>query len=102
MNAMFFGLAFLAALNPKLFAVDLLLMESQRPRLMFLCFLAGGLGMCLTVGLLAVSVGGDGGAGGAGASASAGLDLALGVLLLAVGAAGRNGSWLSPGSGLPC
>jgi hypothetical protein len=41
MDARFFVLAFLAALNPKLFAVDLLLMESRRPRLMFLCFLAG-------------------------------------------------------------
>jgi hypothetical protein len=72
MNTRFFVLAFLAALNPKLFAVDLLLMESQRPRLMFLCFLAGGLGMCLTVGLLAVSAGGDGGALSAEAAASAG------------------------------
>ena len=47
MNATFFALAFLAALNPKLFAVDLLFVESQRPRLMFLCFLLGGLTMCL-------------------------------------------------------
>jgi hypothetical protein len=86
MDARFFALAFLAALNPKLFAVDLLLMESRRPRLMFLCFLAGGLSMCLTVGLLAVSAGGDGGALSAEAAASAGLDLALGVVLLAVGA----------------
>src|SRR6266581_2400732 len=88
MTARFFALAFLAALNPKLFAVDLLLMESQRPRLMFLCFLAGGLSMCLTVGLLAVSAeGGDGGGAlSAEAAASAGLDLAVGVLLLAIGA----------------
>ncbi len=34
MSATFFALAFLAALNPKLFAVDLLLMENARPRLM--------------------------------------------------------------------
>jgi Sap, sulfolipid-1-addressing protein len=86
MDARFFGLAFLAALNPKLFAVDLLLMESRRPRLMFLCFLAGGLSMCLAVGLLAVSAGGGDGALSAEASASAGLDLAVGLLLLAVGA----------------
>jgi hypothetical protein len=33
MNAAFFGLAVLAALNPKLFAVDLLLVENARPRL---------------------------------------------------------------------
>ena len=53
---------------------------------MFLCFLAGGLSMCLTVGLLAVSAGGDGGALSAEGAASAGLDLAVGVLLLVIGA----------------
>jgi hypothetical protein len=85
MDAMFLALAFLAALNPKLFAVDLLLMESRRPYLMFSCFLAGGLSMCLTVGLLAVSAGGDGNELSAEAAASAGLDLALGLLLLVIG-----------------
>jgi hypothetical protein len=34
MSAAFIGLAFLAALNPKLLAVDLLFMDSLRPRLM--------------------------------------------------------------------
>jgi hypothetical protein len=42
MNAAFFGLAFLAALNPKFLGLDLLLMQDARPRLMFLCFLLGG------------------------------------------------------------
>ncbi len=127
MNAAFIGLAVLAALNPKLLAVDLLLIENARPRLMFACFLIGGLGMSLTVGLLdvfvlqadAVSTQG---------SASAGLDLALGIPLVAIGAlvaagrlhgrrrapprpqtpsrrkrtAGRSGSWASPGSASPC
>jgi hypothetical protein len=37
MNAEFFALAFTAALNPKLLAVDLLLIENRRPRAMFLC-----------------------------------------------------------------
>jgi len=36
MNAEFFALAFLAALNPKLLALDLLLIENRRPRAMFL------------------------------------------------------------------
>jgi hypothetical protein len=71
-------------LNPKLFAVDLLLIENARPRLMFIGFLLGGMGMSLTVGLLdvfvlqadAVSTQG---------SVSAGLDLALGVPLVVVG-----------------
>jgi hypothetical protein len=74
----------LAALNPKLFAVDLLLMENARPRLMFVCFLLGGMGMSLTVGLLdvlvlqadAISTRG---------SVSVGLDLVLGVPVVAVG-----------------
>jgi hypothetical protein len=44
-NATFIGLAFLAALNPKLLAVDLLLIQNTRPRLMLL----GGMG----IGLLA-------------------------------------------------
>ena len=43
MNAEFFALAFFAALNPKLLAIDLLLIENRRPRAMFLCILLGGL-----------------------------------------------------------
>ena len=39
MNAEFFALAFIAALNPKLLALDLLLIENRRPRAMFLCLL---------------------------------------------------------------
>jgi len=31
-----------AALNPKLLALDLLLIENRRPRMMFLCVLLGG------------------------------------------------------------
>ena len=85
MSAEFFGLALLAALNPKLLGVDLLLIENARPRPMFVCFLLGGMGMSLTVGLLdvfvlqadAISTQG---------SVSAGLDLVLGVPLVAVGA----------------
>src|ERR1700685_1181459 len=84
MNAAFLGLAFLAAMNPKLLGGDVLLIENALPRLMFTGFLLGGMGMSLTVGLLdvfvlqadAVSTQG---------SVSAGLDLALGVPLVAVG-----------------
>jgi Sap, sulfolipid-1-addressing protein len=85
MNAAFFGLAFVAALNPKLFAVDLLLMENARPRLMFAGFLLGGMGMSLTVGLLDVFVL-QADAVKTQGSVSAGLDLVLGVPLLAIGA----------------
>jgi len=85
MNAAFFGLAGLAALNPKLLVIDLILAENQRPRLMFVCFLLGGMGMAVTVGLLdvlvlhldAIKIQNH---------ASGGLDLALGIPLLAVGA----------------
>jgi hypothetical protein len=41
-NAEFFALAFSAALNPKLLAIDLLLIENRRPRAMFLCAVARG------------------------------------------------------------
>jgi hypothetical protein len=84
-NAEFFGLAFLAALNPKLLALDLLLMENRRPRAMFLWLLAGGLTVGLAVGLLDVLVV-HADAISHQASVSAGVDLALGLLLLAAGA----------------
>lgn len=84
MSAAFIGLAFLAALNPKLLAVDLLFMDSLRPRLMFICFLLGGLAVSLTIGLLDVFVLHADAIQTQG-SVSAGLDLALGVPLLALG-----------------
>ena len=51
MGASFFALAFLAALNPKLLALDLLLIENRRPRAMFLSLLLGALTIALAVGL---------------------------------------------------
>ena len=130
MNAEFFALAFLSALNPKLLALDLLLIENRRPRAMFLCLLLGGMTVALTIGLLDVLVF-RADAIKHQASVSAGVDLALGLLLLAAGAllatgactagaknqsrqetrnrgsqrrrtAGRSECWLSPGSGWPC
>ena len=56
MNAAFFGLAGLAALNPKLLVIDLILATNRRPRPMFVCFLLGGMGLAITVGLLDVFV----------------------------------------------
>jgi uncharacterized membrane protein YedE/YeeE len=85
MNAEFFALAFFAALNPKLLALDLLLIENRRPRAMFLCVLIGGLTVGITIGLLDVLVF-HLDAIKAQKSASAGVDLALGLLLLAIGA----------------
>jgi len=85
MNAEFFALAFSAALNPKLLALDLLLIENRRPRAMFSCVLLGGMTVALTIGLLDVlTIHAD--ALKAQGKASAGVDLALGLLLLAVGA----------------
>ena len=85
MNAAFFGLAGLAALNPKLLVIDLILATNQRPRLMFACFLLGGMGLAIGVGLLDVfvlhldAIKTQNHSGG-------GLDLALGIPLLVVGA----------------
>jgi hypothetical protein len=84
-NAEFFALAFAAALNPKLLAVDLLLIENRRPRAMFLAVLFGGLTVGITIGLLDVlTIHLD--AISSQKTVSAGVDLALGLLLLAVGA----------------
>ena len=85
MNAEFFALAFASALNPKLLALDLLLIENRRPRAMFLCVLLAGMTVALTIGLLDVlTVHAD--AISSQGKASAGVDLALGLLLLVVGA----------------
>jgi hypothetical protein len=85
MNAEFFVLAFVAALNPKYLAVDLLLIENRRPRAMFLCILLGGMTVALTIGLLDVlTIHAD--AINSQKTASAGVDLALGLVLVAVGA----------------
>ena len=84
MNAEFFALAFTAALNPKLLAIDLLLIENRRPRAMFLCLLLGGMAVALTIGLLDVlTIHAD--AITAQGKVSAGVDLAIGLLLLAAG-----------------
>ena len=84
MNAEFFALAFTAALNPKLLALDLLLIENRRPRAMFLCVLLGGMTVALTIGLLDVlTVHAD--AISAQGKASAGVDLGVGLLLPAAG-----------------
>jgi hypothetical protein len=85
MNAEFFALAFLSALNPKLLALDLLLIENRRPRLMFICLLLGGLTVAAAIGLLDVLVFHADAIKSQG-TVSAGVDLALGVVLLAAGA----------------
>ena len=130
MNAEFFALAFTAALNPKLLALDLLLIENRRPRAMFLSVLLGGMTVALTIGLLDVlTVHAD--AITSQGKASAGVDLALacscwpsaGCWPLAACTAGggprsrpgpgrrtsrrrrmagRSGYWPSRGSGWPC
>jgi Sap-like sulfolipid-1-addressing protein len=84
MNAEFFALAFIAALNPKLLAVDLLLIENRRPRAMFLCLLLGGLTVALTIGLLDVLVF-QANAINSQKTVSASVDFALGLVLLAIG-----------------
>ncbi len=107
MNAEFFVLAFTAALNPKLLAVDLLLIENRRPRAMLLCVLLGGLTVGVTIGLLDVLVFHADALKSQG-TASAGVDLALGLLLLATGALvatgrlhGRRKAAVPAGGGQP-
>jgi len=84
-NGTFFALAFLAALNPKLLALDLLLIENRRPRAMFAGILVGGIGTGVAIGLIDVLlIRADAVKGGQG-KASAGVDLGLGLILLVIG-----------------
>ena len=90
MDATFFALAFSTVLNPKLYALDLVLIANRRPRLMFIAFLIGGIGLNVTLGLLDVLVF-QADAVSTQSSISAGLELAIGVFLLAAGAVVASG-----------
>jgi phosphotransferase system glucose/maltose/N-acetylglucosamine-specific IIC component len=81
---MFFALAFIAAANPKLLAIDLLLIENRRPQTMFRCLLAAGVATGVTIGLIVVLVV-PAHAYHSERQASAGVDLALGLILLLIG-----------------
>ena len=85
MTATFIGLACLAALNPKLLVVDLLLIGNRRPVPMFVCFMLGGIGLGLAIGLVDVFIL-QADAVKAQGSLSAGLDLGLGIPVLLAGA----------------
>jgi hypothetical protein len=98
MNSGFFALAFTAAVNPSLLAVDLVLLLNRRPRAMLWCVLLGGMSVAVLFGLLDVLVV-HADVGKAQGSLSAGADLALGLLLLAAGAlllSRRHGSGPAP------
>jgi len=82
---MFFALAFTAAANPKLLALDLLLIENRRPRAMFASILAGGLSMAIAIGVVDVLFVHAGSVRTQG-KVSAGVDLAIGLALLILGA----------------
>ena len=84
MHAGFFVLAFGAAANPSLLAVDLVLLMNRRPRAMLWCVLLGGMGVAVLVGLVDVLVVRSDVVKTQG-SLGPGADLALGVLLLAAG-----------------
>jgi hypothetical protein len=85
MNAEFFALAFTAALNPNLLAIDLLLIENRRPRAMFASVLAGGMSIAIAVGLVDVLVV-RAHLVNSQKKVSAGVFLAVGLVLLVIGA----------------
>jgi len=85
MNTGFFALAFAAAANPSLLAVDLVLLMNRRPRAMLWCVLLGGMGVAVLIGLVDVLVIHSDVVKTQG-SLSPGAGLALGLLLLAAGA----------------
>lgn len=84
-NAVFFALAFSAAANPKLLALDLVLINNRRPRLMFMALLTGGLSVAIAVGLVDVLVV-HAGAVNSQKKVAAGVDLAIGLALLGTAA----------------
>ena len=77
MDATFFALAFFTVLNPKLYALHLVLIANRRPWLMFIAFLIRGIGLNVTLGLLDVLVF-QADAVSSQSSVSAGLELAIG------------------------
>ena len=56
MTGGFFALAFTAAANPSLFAVDLVALVNKRPRAILWCVLLGGVGVAVLIGLVVVLV----------------------------------------------
>jgi len=85
-NAGFFALAFASALNPKLLAIDVLLARNRRRRAMFLAVLLAGFAVAVTIGLVDVLVIQASATIAAQRRASAAVDLALGTLLVIIGA----------------
>src|SRR5215467_2507793 len=85
-NLGFFALAFASALNPKLLAIDVLLARNRRRRAMFLAVLLAGFAVAVTIGLVDVLVIRASGTIAAQRQASAAVDLAVGTLLLIIGA----------------
>ena len=81
---MFFALAFIAAANPKLLAIDLLLIENRRPSAMFASILAAGIATGVIVGII-ILLALPASAYHSERQASAGLDIAIGAVLLLVG-----------------
>ena len=84
MTGGFFVLAFTAAANPSLFAVDLVALVNRRPRAILWCVLLGGVGVAVLIGLVDVLVVKADIVKTQG-SVTPAADLALGLLLLAVG-----------------
>jgi len=82
MNAQHVARAFTAALNPKLLALDLLLIENRPRRTMLRSILAGGMGLASAIGLFGVLTGQ---ASAVNSQVSLGVGLAIGVFLLASG-----------------
>jgi hypothetical protein len=85
-NAGFFALALGSALNPKLLAIDVLLARNRRRRAMFLAVLLVGVGVGVTIGLVDVLVVQASATIAAQRQASSAVDLALGTLLVIIGA----------------
>lgn len=87
----FYALALLAAVNPKYLVLDLLLLDNERPRMMYATLLGTALTISIGLGLADVYVLKLGSDLNTQKQVNAGLDIALGCVLLVLGVlAGRN------------
>jgi hypothetical protein len=83
-NGTFFALAFIAAANPKLLALDLLLIENRRPSAMFASIVGAGIATGVAIGVI-IMLALPASAYHSERKASAGVDLGLGLILLLLG-----------------
>src|SRR5947208_9022257 len=93
MDGGFYGLAVLAAINPKYVMIDLLLLDNERPRAMYSALLGTAMTISIGLGIVDVYVLKLGSDLHTQRQINAGFDVVLGVVLLTLGILVARG-WL--------